>query len=200
MSKRNWRSIRHEREQFHANKKNENDLLSDDEHSKEENKLFGFSESSNSTDNVDDKDSSSRMKSSGNLLKKGQLLLKGSTNNANKIQSSFDDLEDLRCPSLDDLGREKTFTNLSSQAKKEEKDENMLKKFSFLNRDKSYMTRLSSYVNKNISNIDMNNGQTKSIARRNNMVFTSLASNQDEKNSDEDDSSKRDRKNQVNVK
>lgn len=147
--------------------------LSDGENA---NRVFLSSCSSNSVENscdiVGDEDGTNKQ---NRLLKKGQMLLKGGVFKAKKRSSecltSCDNFVDLTKNS-DTIVTSKTS---NSNNKKLNDDENMFKKFSFLNRDKSYLSRLSSYVNKNIStSVDGNNVQTKSIIRASNMCFTSV--------------------------
>lgn len=144
LDKRNWRSIRHEREQL-IDSKNKKDLLSDHENDQNDNdeysnssssqsKDFYFSSSNNNTTNISSQ--------TNQLIKKGQLLLKQkqpseTTSNANKSET------------LDHL-----------------------KKFSFLNRDKTYLNRLSNYVNKNIYGAGSSSGSKSN--RNNMMVFSSI--------------------------
>ena len=109
-------------------------------------------------------------------MKKGQALLKEGTFKSTKRNleclGSCDNLVDLTEKTTAYVGE--TTAKVLHTAKKDE--ENIFKKFSFLNRDKSYMSRLSSYVSKNISNsADGNTVQTKSIVRASNMYFTSVA-------------------------
>jgi len=112
------------------------------------------------------------------LLKMGQMLLKEGQFKAKKRSSECL----TSCDNLVDLTRKSDMTETiktTSNVKKTADDENVFKKFSFLNRDKSYLNRLSSYVNKNISSsVDGNNVQTKSIIRASNMCFTSLGADE----------------------
>ncbi len=153
--------------------------LSDEENA---NKVFLSSCSSNSVENscdiVGDGDGTIKQ---NRLLKKGQMLLKEGVFKAKKRSSecliSCDNFVDLTKNS-DTIVTSKTS---NSNNKKFNDDENMFKKFSFLNRDKSYLSRLSSYVNKNIStSVDGNNVQTKSIIRASNMCFTSVCADADD--------------------
>jgi len=68
--------------------------------------------------------------------------------------------------------------------------DSFLKKFSFLSRDKSYLSKLSTYVNKNFSGLDTTSGSIgtiKSAAAKaklsNGMVFTTIELNAEEETS-----------------
>ncbi len=145
LDKRNWRSIRHEREQL-IDSKNKKDLLSDHEHdNNEEDGIIDDSNSSNSQskDFLFSSSNNNNASQQNQLLKKGQLLMK-QKQPAKQIESS-------------------TITNSDTM--------DHLKKFSFLNRDKTYLNRLSNYVNKNIYG---NSGTTSKSTRSNMMVFSSI--------------------------
>ncbi|CAF0824709.1 unnamed protein product [Brachionus calyciflorus] len=148
-----WRSNRHEREQFvHQKLKKKENLLSDEE------------EKSNSDDDEDDDDDEEEDKSclrifgssanQGNqLLKKGQLLLKKGSVLSTSVpkKRSFEEAK----------GQSRITIEKRIEPKK------LDQKFSLLNRDKSYLNRISNYVNKNLS--DKVNFKT---IRPNNMVFS----------------------------
>jgi hypothetical protein len=74
----------------------------------------------------------------------------------------------------------KSSITIQSIEKKKEDDSSVsiMSKFSFLNRDKSYLNRLSSYVNKNLAHAGT--GNSKTGGRSNNMVFTSVNTNDNE--------------------
>lgn len=73
--------------------------------------------------------------------------------------------------------------NSENQKSKSTESGSLLNKFSFLNKDKSYMNRLSTYVNKTIVQTDQVTSVTASSklsTRNNNMVFTSRFKNSEE--------------------
>jgi hypothetical protein len=149
LDKRNWRSIRHEREQL-IDSKNKKDLLSDHEQdNNEDDEIIDDSNSSNSQ-SKDFLFSSSINTNNSNqqnqLIKKGQMLLKQNKN-----------IQQVDCSTTNNGNNSETFDHL--------------KKFSFLNRDKTYLNRLSNYVNKNIY---CNSGTTSKSTRSNMMVFSSI--------------------------
>ena len=65
--------------------------------------------------------------------------------------------------------------------------ENLLKKFSFLNKDKGYLSKLSSYVAKNFANVEGASLVKSKPRNANGMVFTKI-----DLNEEEDDSSSKD--------
>jgi hypothetical protein len=121
------------------------------------------------------------------LLKKGQLLLKQSLlNKSEQNKRTFNG-------EINNVIRtetsEKTTATATQQQKKDSVEKtDLMKKFSFLNRDKSYLSRLSTYVNKNFAghnqhlSIGNAGGDFTSFVkpvscikpRTNNMVFSTL--------------------------
>lgn len=71
-------------------------------------------------------------------------------------------------------------------AKVTNNSENLLKKFSFLNRDKGYLSKLSSYVNKNFANADQANTVKTKSRNTNGMVFTKVDLTGDDEENDSD--------------
>lgn len=144
-----WRSNRHEREQFVKQNIRKENLLSDDddeedkdEEEEEDNCLRIFGSSASQPGNQ--------------LLKKGQLLLKKRAINSIKPSVAqkrpFED---------DKANQSRIIIQKRVQTRKTEQ------KFSLLSRDKSYLSRISNYVNKNLT--DKVSFKT---VRPNNMVFS----------------------------
>ena len=113
--------------------------------------------------------------SQNQILKKGQHLLKLSLMNRtdqNKRTLNGD---------LNQITRAESELKTTQQKTQGEKQD-LLKKFSFLNRDKSYLSRLSSYVNKNFSGVQHHGTAGVDyvapikpiINKKSNMVFTTL--------------------------
>jgi hypothetical protein len=127
--------------------------------------------------------------STTHLLKKGQELLKQKNKNALSTtpqkKRNLDDEEthsfSNRILSTKSITTTTTTTTTANFSQAEASlgvnpsIGSILKKFSFLNRDKNYMNRLSNYVNKNLSHGSTINAN-KPICRSNNMVFTSIHS------------------------
>lgn len=121
--------------------------------------------------------------SNNQILKKGQQLLKQSL--LNKSEQNKRTLNG----EINNVNRPITIQPDKTQPEsKQEEKVDLFKKFSFLNRDKSYLNRLSNYVNKNFTG---NQGQHMSIgnaggdftgivkpmnnkSRANNMIFSTV--------------------------
>jgi len=120
------------------------------------------------------------------LLKKGQLLLKQSL--LNKSEQNKRTLHGEINNVIRTDTSEKNATTTQQQKKESVEKTDLMKKFSFLNRDKSYLSRLSTYVNKNFAghsqHLSIGNaggdftGTVKPVScikpRTNNMVFSTL--------------------------
>jgi hypothetical protein len=221
-NKNNWRTIRHEREQFVREKLVSNCDLFADEDDTIAIKSTGFGLDENDQNS---NDSSSSATISGNkLMRKGQELLKQSLiiktiqhkrksstttsieseqslssviakNYINPLSKNDDDDDDLN-ENQDYINDKTTITTSKSVIKSsitiqplntidvtlkpkskqnDQKSDSPVNKFSFLNRDRSYLSRLSNYVNKNFAH-ELTTTSSKS-ARSNNMVFSSVNQN-----------------------
>lgn len=189
MANGDWRSIRHEREQFvHSKLKKKETLLSDDENEKESKNKRSISDDEEEESQSEEELTSSNSLLGSNpwnnqLLKKGQQLLKQSS-----VFKSFqakrpidDDLNVNRITRTGGNSLSKSSITIEPLNKQQDKKSDsgfkvathdQMSKFSFLNRDKSYLNRLSSYVNKNLNN-QSEKFSFKSI-KPNNMVFTTI--------------------------
>lgn len=142
-----WRSNRHEREQFVKQNVRKENLLSDDDdeeekdEEEEDNCLRIFGSSANQPGNQ--------------LLKKGQMLLKKRATYLKPSVAQKRPFED------DKANQSRIIVQKRVEAKKKEQ------KFSFLSRDKSYLSRISNYVNKNLTE-----KVSFKTVRPNNMVFS----------------------------
>ncbi len=180
----NWRSVRHERELFVRSKsKQENDELLSDENDEENTMNSMSSQSQMSNNGLLGADFGAFGLHGGNqLLKKGQELLK-TTQIKRTFEGSFtnnakldDDLQPLA--QIGSENRALTVKTSDSFVKKavtsDASPSTLLQKFSFLNRDKTYINRVSNYINKNMVNNELMSGSLKGTTRSSNMVFSSL--------------------------
>lgn len=116
--------------------------------------------------------------SQNQILKKGQQLLKQTL--LNRTDQNKRTLTGENNP----ISRAETEMKPTQQLQKSQAEkQDLLKKFSFLNRDKSYLSRLSNYVNKNFSGAQhMMSSGTAGVdyvapikpIKKTNMVFTTL--------------------------
>lgn len=197
MENRNWRMVRHEREQFVKLKANAETLLSDDEleeleEKKRKKKKQAYDDDSETEyidENSDDETSrkKSELSNSNSIFKMGQNLLKKKKAPLNKSDQNKRALNG----EINAISRLVPKTSNESKSDDPNGDtkhitpgntENLLKKFSFLNRDKGYLSKLSSYVNKNFTNIDNANAAKTKSRNNTGMVFTKidLAADDDE--------------------
>jgi hypothetical protein len=158
-------------------------LLSDDEEN--------ASQDGNNDENS--KSSFSNSNSSNQLLKRGQELLRKNllTKTMQMKRTSNDEITSFGSTtsrlgamsvtlSSTSTTTKSSITIQSIESSKKQPDDSVdiMNKFSFLNRDKSYLSRLSNYVNKNLAHAGT--GNAKAGGRSNNMIFTSVNSNDNE--------------------
>lgn len=233
LANRNWRTVRHEREQFVHAKQNkggdyQNPLLSDNENDDHDDGTGGERKKKKKRKNKDDDDveeieeSNSNSNSNGfttmsydedmnmvftsssvlkcGILRKGQQLLKTTTANVKSTTTTTTTTSDMgqqkrnldsadTTTNLDNQIRATTSTSVgskqslnspsnrhatSSSSGSGSSVNNYLKKFSILNKDQNFISRLSNYVNRNFQ-IEKKSTSSSSTSRtNNNMVFTSI--------------------------
>lgn len=210
METRNWRMVRHEREQFVKQKTKAETLLSDEEEpkvtttTKKKLKKIRIGYKTTSHDNDDDsedtevaEDVAMATSSTKSIFKMGQNLLKKKTPACSELSKSEQSKRALN-GEINAVSRLNTITSKTSISitgirQTSESDstttktnlnrtpDNLLKKLSFLSRDKGYLSKLSSYVNKNFNGLDTAIGTStavKSAATKakltNGMVFTKI--------------------------
>lgn len=202
MENRNWRMNRHEREEFIKLKANAETLLSDDElqeleEMKKKKKSKHYDDDSDTEYTGDYSCTAKKVESSAqqgtSLFKMGQQLLKKKINPLNKSEQNKRALNgDMnaisRLETMDELsalGGNPEVNNGASKPLAINNQENLLKKFSFLNKDKGYLSKLSNYVNKNFANVESAQLAKTKPKNSTGMVFTKIDLNglEDEENS-----------------
>lgn len=128
------------------------------------------------------------------LFRMGQSLLKKKMNPLNRSDQNKRALNgDLNAISRETTGEPlsafdgnnlEAVNNGASKPLAINSQESLLKKFSFLNKDKGYLSKLSSYVNKNFANVETAQLVKTKPKNSNGMVFTKIDLNdEDEENS-----------------